>query len=176
MNLVKAFWVTLFIIGATNSVRAGVACKDSHPLFTGSTQKLLQRIENLRLSQKLGQCDVRIWSEDICDDVTQEFLYHAVSVTLGTDPHPSALSGFNHFDSFVWNFKADGSMILDSSVQKFNIVGHELTYSYHENYKGYSYFTTKMAFSDSDFTGLEFLAQDSQKTTYDHLVCGSFAR
>ncbi len=160
-----------FIFSALSlTSQAGEVCKDANPVFTGQSKSLLEKIANLKVAAHLGDCDVKIWFHDVCDETTHAFLYRGVDVVIGKDPNPYALRGYDHYDTFLWNFAADGSMILDSDIQKFSMDSEKLNYDYHE--KGWSTFLTQLSFSDKNFTRLEFTGLESDQSVFEHLICG----
>lgn len=168
MNNFKIALFSLFLF--TSAAQAGVICKKAQPHFSENTQKLLQKFDALKNSKKLGDCDVRIWTEDICDENTQAFLYRGIDVVIGREPN-ATLFGFNHYDTFLWNFSDDGTMILDSEVQRFATDSKQLSYEYHE--KSGNDYKTQMNFSKDSFSSLELTILDSEGNASEHMVCGN---
>ena len=168
-KIVGGFVILLVSIGA----RAGVACQSSHPNFSSEARSLYQKFENLSKARKLGKCEVRIWTQDICDEKTQEFLYSGIGVTIGVNPSQYLLFGFEHYDSFLLNFKANGELILSREIQSFEMNARHFDYIYQEPGPGHSRYETRMTFDDAtnSFTRLEFKATDSEQIVFEHLIC-----
>ncbi len=70
---------SVFVLMLSLDAQAGVVCKSSHPNFNSEARSFYLKFENLQKAQKLGNCEVRIWIQDVCDEKTHEFLYRASS-------------------------------------------------------------------------------------------------
>ncbi len=154
-------------------VQAGVVCKSSHPNFNSEARSFYLKFENLQKAQKLGNCEVRIWTQDVCDEKTHEFLYSGVGVTIGTNPNKAYLFGFEHYDAFSFSFKDDGELILYRDVESFEMHSDHFKTIYHEPGPGRSKYETRMNFDviANSFTRLEFTGTDPEQNVFEHLIC-----